>query len=863
MLSLANVKSGLAAATYYESTDDYYFKDCSPSSWYGAGAKALGLVGQVNHEVFTNLLEGHLPDGSSLHNAAAGRRAGTDATFSAPKSVSLQSLVGGDQRIIMAHRIAVDRTLAYAEQFSACRVTRSAATVSERTGTLLVARFDHDLSRTCDPQLHTHCVLINATLREDGEWRALDNQFIYRRKMLLGAYYRAELARELLALGYGIRLTNLDGRFELSHIDDAQVCAFSSRSNEIEAYLKDRGLTRNQAPAELKKLIALITRVKKTEVDRSQLLQVWSELSDLNAINYQPANHHESLVADPDCSQRILQDAIAHLSERKAVFDHIALSATALAAGVGRLTLPDVEHAIDQAIESGVLIRVGENYTTNEMLRLETEILAMELAGRESMAPVFKGLRIDLESRLSGLSDGQRAAALGILISRNRVTGIQGRAGTGKTTLLREAAAIALAAGYQIKGLAPSASAARELETAGIGSETIAAFGRRTDKRLSARTLLIVDEAGMASNRQMHSIMAAATEAGCRVVLVGDTAQLKAVEAGKPFAQLQSAGMHTSLVSEIQRQKNSNLKRAVELSVDGQVGMAVELLKKEVKQISDSNDRFEQIAQDYAALTVDEREQALVVAGTRWARSEINQRIRSKLGLAGSGMLYVLLERKDHTASQLRSILAYESGDIMIAESDYKSLGLRRGESARVIGRSGAEVILQRSDGKQVAWKPVSTTNLKAYTSVQRELAVGELVRVTTNDRQNGLTNGDIGRVLILDSGSYSLTLALKDGRKVVLDSRKPLPLTHGYCSTVNSAQGQTCERVFVEAETNSLTANRSTFYVAISRARQFVTIYTDDREMLPLAMTREIFKESALELVSNTKRQETEYCHE
>lgn len=863
MLSLANVKSGLAAALYYESADDYYNQDNCPSSWWGAGAEALGLGGRVEHDVFTRLLDGHLPDGRALHNAAAGRRAGTDATFSAPKSVSLQALVGGDQRVITAHRTAVDRALAYTEQFSACRVTRSGATESERTGTLLVARFDHDLSRTCDPQLHTHCVLVNATLRTDGEWRAMDNEFIYRRKMLLGAYYRAELARELQVLGYGIRVTHFDGRFELSHIDDSQVRAFSKRSIAIEAYLKDQGLARSHAPAELKKLVAVITREKKSEVDREQLRQQWRELSDASAITYQPARQREELVADPGCRVAVLQEALAHLSERQAVFDHVALSATALAAGVGRLTLPDVELAIDQAVEGGVLIRVGERYTTPEMLRLEAEILDIEQAGREASTPVYRGERGELERQFAGLSDGQQRAVLGILISRSRVTGLQGRAGVGKTTLLRKAAEVARAAGYQVKGLAPSASAARELAGAGVEAETMAAFSRRADKRLSAKTLLIVDEAGMASTRQMHTIMAASAEARCRVVLVGDTAQLQAVEAGKPFSQLQAAGMHTSLVSEIQRQKNATLKRAVELSVDGHVGMAVELLEKDVLQISDANGRFERIADDYAALTVDEREQTLVVAGTRRARSEINHRIRDRLGFAGAGQSLVLIDRKDYTESQQRSILAYEPGDIVIAEADYKSLGLRRGESAQVVERGGAEIILQRADGRQVPWRPAFAINLTAYTPIKQEMAVGELVRITANDREHGLINGDLARISALDADRHALTLALKDGRKVVLDSRRPLALAHGYCSTVHAAQGQTCERVLVEADASSLTANQSTFYVAISRARQAVTIYTDDRDMLPLAMSRELLKESAMELVADRRHIDMEHGNE
>ena len=176
MLSLSNVGNGEAAAGYYESTDDYYAGDRSPSNWWGCGAAALGLSGPVDAGVFAALLDGRLPTGEMLHHAAAGRRGGTDATFSAPKSVSLQALVGGDMRLLDAHQRAVDRALAYAETLAACRVTEDGQTRSVPTGNLVVARFEHDLSRACDPQVHTHAVILNVTSRADGQWRALNNE---------------------------------------------------------------------------------------------------------------------------------------------------------------------------------------------------------------------------------------------------------------------------------------------------------------------------------------------------------------------------------------------------------------------------------------------------------------------------------------------------------------------------------------------------------------------------------------------------------------------------------------------------------------------------------------------------------------
>ena len=849
MLSLSNVGSGKTAASYYESADDYYTSGHGPSAWWGIGAANLGLQGAVGAAEFSDLLDGRLPSGDALHHAGSGRRGGTDGTFSAPKSVSLQALVGGDKRIVDAHILAVDRALAYAETLVACRVTEDGITHSERTGNLVVARFNHDLSRACDPQLHSHCVMINATRRADGQWRATDNQAIYRHKMLLGALYRAELARELQTLGYEVRLTHFDGRFELGHINDRQVKAFSQRSLAIEAYLKaNKGLDRSEASAWDKKMVAVITRDKKTDVDRAHLRQEWIALSATHEIDYSIPEQVESAGIKLDAAA-VLSQAIEHVSERQSVFSHQGIVQAALERGVGVATLREIEVALEESIRTGQLIREGERYTTAEAQQLERDILSIEEKGRAAFVPLYQGERAALLTQLSGLSDGQRDAALGVLLTANQVIGIQGRAGAGKTTLLKIAAAQANACGYLVKGLAPSASAARELAGAGIDSETITAFSHRQAKKLNAKTLLIVDEAGMASTRQLHRILTVAAISGCRVVLVGDTGQLQSVEAGKPFSQLQAHGMHTAVVNQIQRQKNPLLKHAVELAVDGQAAMAVEVLDKHITEIFNGSERFNRIANDYGSLSEIERELTRVIAGTRYARTEINRCIRSKLGLDEHGLEFILLDRKDHTCQQARSILSYDAGDLVLAETDYPSLGLKRGDAATVVERLDHCIVLECHDGKQVRWQPALATKLTAYVPEKRSLSVGDLVRVTANDRKRGLINGDLARVTAITPEEQTLTLRFDSGRTVVLDSRRPLTLDHGYCSTVHASQGQTCDKVMIEADAHSLTANVNTFYVAISRARHQAQIYTDDREMLPFAMSRQIENLSALEV--------------
>ena len=237
MLSISNVKEGSSVASYYEQSDDYYIRGEAKGGWFGIGGEMLGLVGAVDAPVFTEALAGRLPGGTTIHRAAGGHRGGLDMTFSAPKSVSLMGIMLGDGRVMEAHTKAVLKTLKIAEGMTGCRATATGNTVHQVTGNLLGARFDHELSRACDPQLHSHCVVINATKRVDGQWRALDNEPLYRNKMLMGAAYRAELARELQSLGYQISVTHSDGRFELAGWDVNVLREFSQRSRAIEDYL--------------------------------------------------------------------------------------------------------------------------------------------------------------------------------------------------------------------------------------------------------------------------------------------------------------------------------------------------------------------------------------------------------------------------------------------------------------------------------------------------------------------------------------------------------------------------------------------------------------------------------------------------
>lgn len=851
MMTLAKVSNGEAAASYYESADDYYSEDGrAPSTWYGAGAQALGLAGVVDSLQFKSLLEGILPDGTELHSGADGRRAGTDLTFSAPKSVSMQALIGGDERLIAAHDAAVSRVLAYAEaRLAAYRLTTEGETHVLPSGNLLVARFRHDLSRACEPQLHTHAVVVNATQNALGDWRALDISEFYRQQKLMGALYRAELALEVQQLGYSVRLTHGDGRFELAHIDNAQVAAFSSRSQAINAALEKRGKTREIATAREKEFAGLATRERKQNLDRERLLETWRATSTTLGLDYTPTPH---TLTPPDWGAQ-LEDAVSfaieHTTERQAIVTHEQLLTVALARATGTATLADIETGLRQRVTKGELRQAGGRYTTQAAQERERAILDAESRGRGAVASISQALDVLCTLSASALNAGQRAAAEAILTTQNRVIGVQGLAGAGKTHMLTQVQGHGQRSGWRVVGMAPSAAAAQEPTKAGIEGGTIAAFLAKRSNGLDARTLLVVDEAGMVPATDMLAIVKTVEQANAHLVLVGDTRQLKAVAAGKPFMQLQSAGMQTIEMAEILRQHNLTLRAAVEHAARGEVASSLRLLAPKIAEIDYSTERHERIARDYVALVPAEREKTLIVAGTNAARMVINQNVRHRLGLVGAGMPVTVLERGDFTQAELKSSLSYQTGDFVEMQSHYVSLGMTKGRTAIVIQAAAGRVTLQREDGHRVEWRPALMNKVAVYRIAGRELAVGDQVRFTANNYAREYINGDRGQVVAIDRERAVLTVRKTDGQQVMLDSTKPLQLDYGYCTTVHSAQGQTCERVLIDADVKSAMANESLYYVAISRARSDVFLYTDDRALLPSAMGRIDTKNSALDL--------------
>ena len=293
VVSIGAVASAAQGVSYYE-RDGYYAKEDAAhreaSAWFGKGAAALGLEGPVDPDLFTDILAGEVPDGSGLRLGRRNRegeiehRPGRDLTFSAPKSVSLAALIGGDERIAGVHDAAVRKALASIEENVAeTRMMEPDLGRMVRTGdqSIVAATFTHEVSRNLDPQLHTHAVIANMVQGEDRKWRTMANEKLYASKMLIGALYRAELARGLEELEYAIEKTHADGRFEIagapgrSSMPRTVIDAFSTRRAEIEAAMASRGLGDPAANQRVAERAALVTRSHKRDVDKEALRETW------------------------------------------------------------------------------------------------------------------------------------------------------------------------------------------------------------------------------------------------------------------------------------------------------------------------------------------------------------------------------------------------------------------------------------------------------------------------------------------------------------------------------------------------------------------------------------------------------------
>jgi conjugative relaxase-like TrwC/TraI family protein len=882
--------SASQAQTYHErefasQAQSYWSRDQQGySEWQGKLAQQWGLEGPVGNEEFARLTEGQHPlSGEQLvrhqpqktYENQIGRevtsvehRAGWDGTISAPKSVSLTALVGGDDRVREAHRESVRVALGELEQFTQARIGN--VHKPETTGKFVAATFEHDTARPVDgyaaPQLHTHAVIFNVTEREGGSGkltRSVQSHELYAAQKYVTAVYRSELATRLQGLGYQLERGEY-GQPEIKGYTKEYLEASSLRREQIEDYKREQGLDGASAA----QIAAHRTRDRKELLSPEEVLERHRDLAaqyghQADRVVAQAREQGQRQVREPDdkAAQQAVTYARDHLFERGAVHARKDILAAALDRGMGQTTHAQVREEFERRVQTGEFRRIenigtGPQYTTAAMLRLERETIGHMEKGNRPDAPmlVWADVRIRTVDRHPELNAGQRKAVDEVFLSREKIVGMDGVAGGGKTTTLAVVREGAEASGYAVEGFAPTSRAAQKLGEAGIETKTLQAHlaqGQRVDT--GEHRLYVVDESSLASTKQMHEFMSR-LHPNDRVLLVGDTRQHESVEAGRIFAQLQDAGMKTVKLDEIVRQRDPELKQTVEQLARGEIGVALAGLERQgrIHEVQGHDARITAIAKEYARSP----DSTLVVSPDNRSRAEINQAIHAEMqakGIVGKDehRVQILVPRQDLTGADRTWAERYKVGDVLRYSRGSKETGIDKGEYARVTGIDAASnrLTVEMRDGTERSYDPRRQQGVSVYREEERAFSTGDRLQLTAPSHELKVANRELGTLDGIGEGGR-LSLKMDGGREVELDPKKHPHLDHGYAVTSHSSQGQTADRVLIHVDTElgakDLLNNRMA-YVAVSRGAYDAQLFTNDSEKLGAALGRDVSHQSAL----------------
>jgi len=856
-----------------------------PGEWQGRLAESFGLSGSVGAEQFARLSEGQHPStGEQLvrHRAAhhhdgpdgraqttAEHRAGWDATFSAPKSVSVTALVGGDERVRVAHRESVRIALDELERYTQARIGGNHP--AETTGKFVVAKFEHDTARPVDgyaaPQLHTHAVIFNVTELENGQSRALQPHSLFASQQFATAVYQSELTFRLAELGYELE-RGRSGAPEIKGYTQDYLDASSPRSQQIRAQLERLGLSSKESA----EIAAHSTR------DGKQILSPGEVLKAHRQLAAEFGNQAERVIAE--AGQRAVamehaprenslmraQEAVTFSRdrnfEREAVVDERLLLRDALRRGMGSTTYAEVRENLDRRVHNGEFLNSqqpgrsnGRFFTTPEMVDAERGVIATMRAGQNQLGPIVSDREaLEAVTRYPHLNSSQASAIKQVLTSADRVHGIQGVAGAGKTTALSVIRATAETQGYRVEGFAPTSRAAKQLRGAGIAAGTLQGFLARSESAeigTIPRHLYFVDESSLASTKQMKDFLAKLGPQD-RLVLIGDTRQHQAVEAGKPFEQLQNAGMSTAKLDQIIRQRDPELKVAVEQLARGEVSGAITALRAQgrIHEIRDPSERIAAIAREYATGPTN----TLVISPDNASRRQLNDAIRAELQTRGvvskeSQSCKVLIQQQDITGADRRWAARYNVGDHLRYSRGSSALGIQAGSYTQVVAIDLPQNRLTvRTAYGEASYDPRRLGGVSIYRETEQSFAVGDRIQFTAPDKALGVANRELANIeAILPDGRFQLRL--DGGREAILDPVINRHFDHGYAVTSHSAQGLTAERVLinVDADVTPSLLNPRFAYVAASRARSEAQIFTSNSTELERLLGRDLSKTSAI----------------
>jgi conjugative transfer relaxase protein TraI len=739
MLSIHPIKSSQSASHYYQDQDNYYLADKAllqhATGWRGEGAKKLGLTGLVDGKQFEALLSGLLPDGRQVGMMKDGEikhRPGFDLTCSAPKSVSILALIGGDPRLLDAHQRANNDAMDTIEQQTAqARITRQGETSYESTKNLIIAQFPHTSSRELDPQLHTHNVIHNITQRQDGQWRALASssyvsdrnqgtlEQIYRDQHYYGLLYTSSLAKQVKTLGYKIRVVDQYGNFEIEGIDSSVIDYFSKRRQQILETLNARGLTSAKAA----EIATLDSRKLKKAVDTGQLEQYWKEALkeldvDLSAVidcSHSMLNKTETTQIKPSemmlCQKAVVavDEAIEHLAQYNVSLRHGDLVRQALRFSSSGLNHDHIEQAIHKRVKEESLVgELGQYYTTKALIQQERDTLAQALSGKQTS---FSLETVNSNVSSSILRHKDRLHIVDVKGFRHEIDLVQSlvdqaesngltshvlHVGRSQTNILHR----------NVKRRADTVMQWLRNTFKPELTQTVAGFSAHYAQQIvprKARDFIVVHDAQKLSYQSMVTLDKLAEKTQAKLVLLNNTQANKGFSAGNVIKSLKMGGVQTYTVS-----KNKS---------------------DTIVEIKTNDQSMPALVNHYMALSPAMRDAQQIVVQTNQRQKEVTQLIRGHRQVNGElGLQSVSfdgLSTRGLSKVQQRHTKFYRIGDRVTLEPFTKNQ-----KHYCVTDRQSRHIILTDESSKTMRLKVSDASELAVSQKMTIALSVGDRVRL-------------------------------------------------------------------------------------------------------------------------------------
>jgi conjugative relaxase-like TrwC/TraI family protein len=868
MLTIKAMTGGETYAAHHLSNNDYYaVGESITGEWIGRGAELLGLEGAVSMEQFDAIRQGIDPStGEFLRQRQSadrfnleGEKLSTarnlyDFTVSAPKALSVQALE--DPRLIDAHNAGIAEMVTEMERLAGARVRKLGANDTRVTSNLVIARYDHDSSRELDPQIHTHLVAGNLTFDgAEGKWKALQASAIYEHRDYLTEVYRNRAAKYAASLGYQIEDRFEHGQdrgFGIAGIKEATLDKFSQRSAQRDAaiagFLNDNG--RLPSNNEIARLVRdtrpeKLTEITTAEVKAGQFARMdGAEAQTLQSLRL--AALERGSVREQAPAMPSLAHARDHIFERVSVAKDYEIQTEALRHGRGRIELPELKSEFLAQVASGAMLTARGEVATKESLDRERRMVSTINEGVGNHQALGRAREFVASGRLR---PEQKTAVLAVLDSRDLAINLRGAAGTGKTDTLKELRRGLTEARRSVVAVAPTASAVEELQKVGFPQAmTVARLLTDPKQRHElAGQVLIVDEAGMVSSKDMADLISLAKSSNARIVFSGDTAQIKSVSEGDALRVLErESNLKSVSLLQVQRQTNAEYKAAVEsLRTHPADGFSKLEAMGAIREV-DWRLRAHEVSRAYseAAAVPNARGKArtvLVVAATHDDIRSVTHAIRADRQRAGElapGEAFVQHTALNWTEAQKKQTKNYRSGHVL--EFHKASKGVRKNEALEVVSADKSAITARRASGEAVTLTSRQAKAFGVFEKQELEVSAGDklLLQANRRDKQFRATNGELVTVASVEPGS----IKLDDGRQLPADYKQ---FTHGYAVTAHRSQGKTVDYEVIAAERMA----QDLFYVSATRAREGLTVITSDSLSLQESIGVSGDRQSASEL--------------